>query len=272
MTNNKLHTKDDILRQLAALGAPRDSIVLMHASLRLIGPVEGGFQALLDTLVEYFTAKGGLLCIPTHTWHNLGKEITLDMTSPDNCLGSLSTLALEDGRGLRSESPTHSMVVFGDREKALDFIKDEPFVKTPTAPDSCYGKLYYRGGYVLLAGVDHSKNTYLHAVAEILNIPNRMATTPEVVCVRRASGELVKGSVALYYADFSEDVSWRFPKYDTAFRYHGCTKDGMIGNAPTMLCDAVKMKETIELIFQNSSGEDPLRLESPIPPKWYCRK
>lgn len=265
-----MYSKEDILSQLRALGAPRGSIVLMHGSLRAIGAVEGGARGLLDALIEYFTFDGGLLCIPTHTWHNLKKEITLDVASSDNCLGALSTVALEDGRGLRSESPTHSMVVFGDREKALDFIKDEPFVKTPTAPDSCYGKLYYRAGHVLLVGVDHSKNTYLHAVAEILNIPNRMADTSVPTCVRRADGQLVHGRVALYDADFTPDISWRFPKYDTAFRYHGCTRDGFLGNAPTMLCDAVKMKQTVELIFQNSGGKDPLRRESPIPPKWYC--
>ena len=39
------------------------------------------------------------------------------------------------------------------------------------------------------------------------------------------------------------------------------------------LCaDAIKMKETMELIFRNSEGKDPLQNEPPIPQKWYCNK
>ena len=120
MDFQKAFTKDDILNQLASLGAPRDSIVLMHSSFSLVGNVEGGAKALLDALIEYFTRDGGLFCIPTHTWHNLDKDITLDMNDSGTCLGLLPDLAAADERGIRSQNPTHSMVVFGDRERALD--------------------------------------------------------------------------------------------------------------------------------------------------------
>lgn len=267
---NKFYTKDDIMQSLRAMGAPRDRAVLAHTSLRLIGKIDGGAEALLDAFIEYFTAEGGLFCVPTHTWHLLGEEIVLDMSGEDNCLGAFSTVALRDGRGLRSENPTHSMVVFGECEKAERFIRDDAQVKTPTAPESTYGKLYSEGGYVLLAGVSQNKNTYLHAVAEILDLPNRMEKDYYKVGVIRESGERVERDFKLFYADFSEDVSHRFEKYDMAFRYHGCIADGFIGNAPTQLCDARKMKETVELIWGNSGGVDPLATEEPIPPIWYC--
>lgn len=262
------YTKTDIIGQLTQMNAPTDKVVLMHSSLRAIGPVEGGAQGLLDTLVEYFTWDGGLFCVPTHTWHNLGKEITLDMASSDNCLGAFSTVALEDGRGIRSESPTHSMVVFGDRAKAEEFIKDELFITTPTAPESCYGKT----DFVLLAGVAQNRNTYLHCVDEMLRIPNRMEEKTSPMTIRRASGELVTRPTALFYTDYIEDISNRFVKYDTAFRYHRCITDGFLGRAPTQLCDARKMKDTIALIWHNSGGIDPLFSENPIPQDWYCTK
>ena len=266
------YTKKDLVEQLVAMGAPTGSVVLMHSSLRAIGEVEGGAEALLDTLVEYFTRDGGLFCVPTHTWHNLDKEITLDMSSDDSCLGAFASIALRDGRGIRSESPTHSMVVFGDRERAEAFVADEPFIKSATAPESCYGKLYTMGGKILLVGVAQNRNTYIHSVEEMLSLPNRMATEPNKTAVRYPSGEIVKRDILLYKADFVEDVSWRFVKYDTPFRYHGCIADGFIGNAPTQLCDARKIKETIELIFSNSEGVDVLDGERPIPQKFYCTK
>jgi aminoglycoside 3-N-acetyltransferase len=265
-----IHTKDEIFAQLVAMGAPRDSVVLAHSSLRTIGAVEGGAEALLDVMIEYFTAEGGLFCVPTHTWHRLGEDIVLDMSSDENCLGAFSTVALRDKRGIRSENPTHSMVVFGDRERAEQFVRDDEWVRTPTAPNSAYGKICDESGYILLMGVSQNKNTYLHAVAEILDIPNRMERDYSELTVRRASGECIKREFKLFFADFSDDVSHRFEKYDMAFRYHGCIADGFIGNAPTQLCDARRMKETVELIFKNSGGIDPLATEEPIPPRWYC--
>ncbi len=267
-----VYTKSDIFEQLRAIGAPRDGVVLMHTSLRAVGAVEGGAEGLLDAMVEYFTKDGGLLCVPTHTWHRLGKEITLDMESDDTCLGAFAAVAIRDGRGLRSENPTHSMVVFGDREKAAAYVADEPFVRSSTAPESCYGKLFSLGGKVLLLGVAQNRNTYIHAVEEILGVPNRMASRPEKTAVRRPSGEIVKRDLFLYDADFTEDVSWRFLKYDTPFRYHGCITDGFVGNAPAQLCDARGMKKTVELIFKTGAGTDVLRDEEPIPQAFYCNK
>ena len=266
------YTKQDVICQLEKMGAPRDRIVIAHSSLRSVGDVEGGAQGLLDALVEHFTADGGLLCIPAHTWDNLGKpeKYTLDMTTSENCLGAFSTIAADDGRGTRSENPTHSLIVFGERERVREFIKDEAFVKTPTAPESCYGKICQTGGYVLLIGVSQARNTYLHSVAEMLDLPNRMETSPRNVTVRRADGEVISRTLTLYDCDFTNDISQRFPKYETAFRYHRCISDGFIGDAPTQLCDAAKMKDTVALIWERMDGEDPLASEYPIQPKWYC--
>jgi aminoglycoside 3-N-acetyltransferase len=164
------------------------------------------------------------------------------------------------------------MVVFGDRKKAEQFIKDDAFIATPTAPESCYGKLSSQNGYVLLVGVGQERNTYLHCVAEMLNIPDRMDDVEKTANVKRKNGEIVNRTMRLYRCSKSSDVSQRFPKYEVAFRYYKCITDGFIGNAPVQLCNAAKLKDTVELIFRNSNGEDPLATENPIPPKWYCNK
>ena len=267
-----MYTKEELLAQLRRMGVPRDRAVLMHSSLRTVGEVEGGGQGLLDALIDHVTAEGGLLCVPTHTWSNLGKDQpTLDMTDPANSLGAFSVLAAADPRGIRSENPTHSMVVFGARETAERFVWDDAHITSPTAPSSCYGKLYTQGGFVLLVGVSQARNTYLHCVAEMLKLPNRMREEPVRVTVRRKTGEVVERTLAWYDQTTYGDVSARFPKYEVPFRYDGAITDGFVGDAPTQLCDAVKMKETVERIFRHCEGKDPLRNEAPIPPKWYCR-
>ena len=266
----QIYSKHDIIRQLQKMDAPQNRVVLMHSSLRLVGQVSGGAEALLDALIEYFTADGGLFCVPTHTWRNLKKDITLDVNDPTTCLGAFSDLALRDGRGLRSENPTHSMVVFGDRARAEAFVADELDLTSGTAPNSCYGKLYREGGYVLLVGVSHSRNTYLHCVDELLGVENRLTAEPREVVVKRANGEVVTRMLKTHHTDFTIDVSQRFPKYETAFRYHGAITDGFVGDAPAQLCDARIMKETVEQILQNCGGIDPLADEKPLLPKWFC--
>ena len=268
----KPYTKEEIFAQLQALGATGDGVVLVHSSLRAVGPVEGGGKALLDALISYFTKDGGLLLIPCHTWHRLGEEITLDMASSDNCLGALSTLAAEDERGLRTDSPTHSVVIFGDRERAKRFSDGEKEAKTPTGEETCYGRLYREGGKVLLLGVGHNRNTYLHAVDEILGIQNRMEKEKSTfVSVKYPDGKVEKREIYLFYTDFVEDISDRFIKYEIPFRYHRAVTDGFVGNAPSQLCDAEKMKEVLERIYQNSPS-DPLDTENPIEAKYYIEK
>jgi aminoglycoside 3-N-acetyltransferase len=268
-----MFTKEQIFEQLRALGAPQKSIVLMHSSFRAVGEFEGGAEGFLDAMIEYFTARGGLFLVPTHTWNNLGKDrITLDMQNPASNLGVLPTLAAGRKDGVRSENPCHSVVVFGDRARAEALVECDKYINTPIAPDSVYGELYKQAGFVLLVGVGQEKNTYLHTVDELLGIPDRMADAPMMTTVRRADGEIVQRPLRLFKCSTTDDISERFPKYDTAFRYHGAVKDGFVGYAPVQLCDAAKMKEVVELIFSRSEGKDPLGNERPIPPKWYCIK
>ena len=267
---SKTYTKDDILRQLREMNAPQDKLVMLHSSLRAVGKVEGGGEGLLDILIEYFTKEGGLLCIPTHTWHNLEKDITLDMKSDDTCLGAFSSVAIRDGRGYRTESPTHSVVIFGDRKKAEEIARGEAFAKTPTAPETVYGKLFENSGFVLLVGVAQNRNTYLHTVDEMLRIPNRMDDKVIQTTIKKENGEIIKRDLSLFLTDYTEDISDRFIKYDTPFRYYGCITDGFLGNAPCQLCDARKMKEVVEEIYRNAKG-DPLKTEQPIPQKYYVK-
>ena len=266
---NQIYTKNHILSQLSSMCLPRNTVVLAHSALRLVGNLEDGAKTLLDAMIEYFTAEGGLFCVPTHTWANLSKEITLDMTTSETCLGAFSDFAAADPRGVRSLNPTHSMAVFGDRDRVLDFVSGEDGISSGTAPESCYGKIYRAGGYILLIGVSHARNTYLHCVDEMLGVPDRITAEPREVKIKLTSGEILTRRMKGHHTSYTNDISLRFPKYETAFRYHGAITDGFIGNAPTQACDARIMKEVMEMISRNSDGEDPLRDERTIPPTRY---
>ena len=265
-----MYTKKFISEQLRALGAPQNSVVLVHSSLRAVGETEGRAEGLLDALIEYFTADGGLLCIPSHTWHKLGKdEITLDMTKNECCVGTLGKIAAIAPRGQRTANPSHSMVVFGDSERVSEFISGEDEHLTHTAPKSCYGKIYDNDGYILLVGVGQDKNTFMHCVEEMMGIDNRIDTESVSVSVKYKNGEVVTRAIFSFNEKLNGDVSEYFPKYEAAFRHHGCIADGHIGSAAVQLCSARGIKRVMELVRERSGGIELLHDNTPLKEEWY---
>ena len=265
-----MYSKKFILEQLASLGAPQNSVVLVHSSLRAVGETEGRAEGLLDALIEYFTADGGLLCIPSHTWHKLGSsEITLDMTKNECCVGTLGKIAALDPRGVRTANPSHSMVVFGDSARVAEFAADEEDHITHTSPNGCYGKIYDNDGYILLVGVGQDKNTFMHCVEEMMGIDNRIDTDSVSVSVKYKNGDVITRDIYSFNEKLNGDVSVYFPKYEAAFRHHGCITYGYIGAAPVQLCSARGIKRVMELVRERSGGIELLHDDKPLKEEWY---
>lgn len=266
-----MFTKEALTAQLRAMNAPRNSVVLVHSSLKAIGETEDRGQGVLDTLIDYFTADGGLLCIPTHTWAFLDNiaEPTLDLNSDKVCIGTLPKLAAGDPRAHRSLHPTHSMAVFGDDAAVEAFIAGELEAETSTDPRSCYGKLINRGGYVLLLGVIHNRNTTLHCVEEMLGVPNRLSEGWMATKIRLKSGEIIERPIHCHHCVGIRDVSAHYPKYEPAFRHHGAIIDGTFGNAKAQLCSTEKMAWVMKLIRQRSGGAELMQDLSPLPTELY---
>ncbi len=258
-------TKHDILEQLEKFDIAKGKIVTVHTSLKAIGEIDGGGETLLSVLIEYFTQDGGVLCIPTHTWDST----VYDRRKAESCIGVLPRIAAGHPDGVRTIHPTHSMAVFGEKKKVMDFVKDEGVVDTPTNPRGCYGKIYDKDGYVLLIGVGHDKNTFLHCVEEMLDVPKRL--TKEMVERTLIHKDGREEQRFLHWFDMDEipDVSVNFGKFEPAFRYHRCIVDGQIGNAKVQLCSARKMKDVVELIYKNNNGKELLDNNLPIDEKLY---
>ena len=270
-----MFTRKDIRRQLDLLNIPKDKVVTIHTSLKAIGEVEGRGEGLLDILIEYFTEDGGIFTVPAHTWSNLGipDVYTLDVNNPNTCIGKFPDIAAAHKDCYRSENPTHSLAVFGEEEKVKSFIKADENLNTCASPKSCYGKLYDMDGYILLAGVDQRKNTFLHCVDEILNVPNRLDDECSTVTVKRKDGSVIKNnSFRMIYSQkdgVKVDVSKNFPKLEPAFEFYGALKYGKLGNAELQICNARKLKEVTELIYKRANGKELLFDNEPLDEKLY---
>ena len=85
------YTKAELKRELAAMGLTGNETILIHSSMRSIGPVEGGADTVLDALMEFFAE--GLLLLPTHTWRFINEENRVfDVRRSPCCVGILPEL------------------------------------------------------------------------------------------------------------------------------------------------------------------------------------
>ena len=66
----------------------------------------------------------------------------------------------------------------GYGKNAAEYLAGEEYNNTPCTPGGCYDRLKEVGGKVLLVGVGHERNTYIHSVEEVLNVPNRLSDMP----------------------------------------------------------------------------------------------
>ena len=57
-------TKDDLLRDLGAMGLDPKGALMMHSSMKSIGEVEGRADTVIDTFMDY-VADDGLFMMPT---------------------------------------------------------------------------------------------------------------------------------------------------------------------------------------------------------------
>ncbi len=253
-------SKADILKNLETFQVAQGKIVSVHSSLKAVGELEGGGETLLLALIEFFTEKEGVLCIPTHTWDS----DVYDMRKAESCTGVLSCLAAGHPDGIRTAHPTHSVALFGNRKKVEEIALAEENSVTPASPSGCMGRLYNEDGYVLLIGVGQNKNTFLHCVEEMLFVPNRLTKEKIAHTVIYLDGRKEIKSIYCFDEENFCDASVFFGKFEPAFRYHGAIIDGRIGDAKVQLCRARKMKEVVELIYRNNHFKELLDNDLPL--------
>ncbi len=262
-------TIKDIFDFLNECGIKRDDKVTMHCSLRAIGIIENGADGLIDGICQYLDE--GLFIVPTHTWSNVTKEQpAYDVKSTVPCIGTLAKVAAFRNDGVRSLHPTHSVTVFGKGGK--DYIKGEENSATPTPVGGCLSRLYEENGKILLVGVGHERNTYLHAVDERFDIPQRLNQETFVATIKDyddntfISPPFHSHCTTPAGTNISDDY---FPNYKDIFDYMGAVKYAYLGNALVYCCDAKMMTDIVQNIWEKSNHDLGI-FEKPIPKEYLA--
>ncbi|MBQ8202567.1 MAG: AAC(3) family N-acetyltransferase [Clostridia bacterium] len=260
-------TKQDIFNLLSNFGVRHDDTLTIHASLRAAGPIENGADGLIDALKEYLC--DGLLLIPTHTWAVVNKAnpyFDVRQTIPN--IGTLARVAAFRPDAIRTLHPTHSLAVFG--KEASTYIQGEERSSTPAPMGGCLSRLYERSGKVLLLGVGHERNTYLHAVDERMDLPNRLRPEGFTVTITDWNGHTMQSPE--FHPHYVEGIpvgcSEYYPNYKRALEAAGAVTYGQLGNALVYCCDARRMTDAVMHLWQQADRDICLG-DFDIPEGWY---
>ncbi|MBP3655860.1 MAG: AAC(3) family N-acetyltransferase [Clostridia bacterium] len=241
-----MYTRDMLIAQLRDMGLQPTDTVMIHSSMKAIGPVEGGADTVLDALMAYFAP--GLLLLPTHTWAQMNDSYSVyDPATEPACVGILPNLFMKRPGVVRSLHPTHSVAAYG--EGAAAYIAGEENVLTPCAPEGCWGRLYTTGAKVLLIGVTHARNTFIHAVEEYLDVPERLADTPSYFTVVMPDGTHKQSIQYRHYNAKEPHVSEHFVKLTEGYYETGAAVRGQLGDAACILCDCRELYRVTERVL-----------------------
>lgn len=235
---SKEHLKND----LKAAGLLPEDTLLIHSSMKSIGPVDGGADTVLDALQEYFST--GLVVFPTLTWRigykytpEAGTEFSVKDSPTD--VGILAELFRKRPGVIRSLHPTHSVAAYGP--DAQKFTAGHELVKTSLAWDSPWGRLYDRNGKILFIGVGIACNTFLHAVEEKFPVPDLMDGIIHELTVIDEKGRRIPCNIQRHVGEHSHQYAL---VKDLLFEM-GAAKMMTFGNANCYLLDARKTADAV---------------------------
>lgn len=219
-----MHTHQTLTKDLEALGLNCRGTTLAHFSYKSLGPVEGGPQTVVDTLISYMVA--GLMVFPTHTWANVTEEDPyFSVLETESCIGLIPETARKTAKGVRSAHPSHSVVAFG--KDANSFVSGEHLYTTPCPREGVYGKLYDRDATILLVGVGLNRDTYIHGIEEWIDVPDRINEVKKMLFTRLSDGKLIPTPMSGHLGHVGEN----FPRVEAHMRSVGILKEGKLGDA-----------------------------------------
>jgi aminoglycoside 3-N-acetyltransferase len=170
-----------VARDCAALGVRRGGVLLVHASVKALGPLgPGGAEDVVLGLLDALGPEGTLL-MPGLSYISVGPSHPhFDALTTPVCVGALPEFFRRRPGTLRSTHPTHSVCAAG--RDAADFVALHHLDSTPVGPRSPFAMLPVAGGQILMLGCGLCPNTSMHGVEELSEPPYLFGVTTHYFC------------------------------------------------------------------------------------------
>ena len=241
-------TKEDLKRDLEELGICKGDIVFVHSSLKRLGYVEGGAQAVLEALIETVSTTGTIVVPTYHTAGGtmystcLEKDYIFDPRTASTHLGAIPLAALKFPNVQRSIHPTHSVSAIGHHAKYL--TEAHQLAASTFGKDSPWERLVKLNGKVLGLGISLAPVTFYHMIEDLMldefPVPVRMSKTYFLKCIDW-NGNLIRVPVNPLDPRFSKTRIEQAHRQDlrsyfwSEFKNIGLLKTGKVGRATSWL-------------------------------------
>jgi aminoglycoside 3-N-acetyltransferase len=155
-----------MVEELSALEIRPGGMLLVHASLRSLGAVEGGAETVIQALLQVL-GEAGTLLLPALSYETVGAEHPcFDVRHTPSCVGALPEYFRQRAGTLRSLHPTHSVCAVGRDAEAL--LAAHHHDDTPCGTHSPFHQLPLNNGQILFLGCGLRPNTSMHAIEEMI--------------------------------------------------------------------------------------------------------
>lgn len=161
-------TAEEVSGALARLGVRHGDVLMVHSSLSRLGAVEGGAEALLQTLLRA-VGPSGTLAMPVYPTignmvEHLAAHPVFDVVSDPSRMGKLTECLRLHPAARRSLHPSHSVAAVGPRADGL--VGEHHRCRSPFGSGSPFQNLIELDAKILCLGVEIAYISSLHVPEE----------------------------------------------------------------------------------------------------------
>lgn len=219
-------------------GVAEGTALMVHASLSSLGRVDGGAATVVASLREA-VGPAGTVAVPAFTWEvadpdpeHVGaadpevaaRRDAVPLFHPGlpvtRALGAVPEALRVLPDSVRSGHPQASVAAVGARAAEVTAGQSLGFALSRTSP---FGRLHDLGAQILLIGVGHDRNSFLHYAESLVPRPR--------LRVRRFPMEVDGARVWIETPDVGNDNGTHFPTVGAEFERHAAVRESVVGDA-----------------------------------------
>lgn len=247
-----MNTKETIIKQLETLGLQNYSALMVHTSMRKVGKIAGGGDALIDALLQALGPQGNLVMVLGADDEEPFDKLS---TEADEDMGIVPEL-FRERKGVKVND--HAAARYAVHGPQASFLLNPTQLHDYHGPGSVLERLTEMDGAVLRLGADTDTVTLTHLAEYLADVPNKRRVSLRYE--RADSGEQWIDSL-----DDSEGIAqWKngdyFPQILIDYLQTDSACSGRVGNCKAELFPAKSFVD-----FAREWIESNLELDSRMP-------
>lgn len=248
-----MYARHELANAFRALGVAPGDTVMVHASIRAVGPVAGGPDQIHLALKDALTPDGTLMMYASCPDHydeigrgNLSAEQERELLEKLPPFDALTARSQRDNGALVELLRTYPgsqvnahvarFVVWGKQAEHL--LSEQPW-HNAFGHGSALDRFTQLGGKILMLGADHDTVTYLHYAEHIVDIPDKRVARFKVPVVEQ--GQRVWREMEEFDTSEGAHANWPnrfFARLLDTYLVRTNNGGGYVGNAHSVLVDA----------------------------------